>query len=188
MTEHSDKQVAFLPFHALNEFMRSDYRREVIRTALLGPGALPDGIRKALERQVRRHVRVPGFRNSAKAPLSLTARHLPEAFEKNPELVKVVLAAWAARRTALGAQVYELLDERGWEMLPLEADRTKLPGFLTAWPAGEDFEKINQAFTEKYPQEPAETDDISLMTVWLSGRLPVDVEEGPEKQAPESGT
>jgi hypothetical protein len=176
MTDTNDKKVAFIPFHALNQFMRADYRSAVIRTTVLGMRDLPGGLRSALERQIKRHVSVPGFRNSAKAPLSLVARHLPDAFEKSPDLVKVVLAAWAEHHSGLRAQVFDLLTERGWEMLPQEADRTRLPGFLTVWPADEDFEKINRVFFEKYPQAGFESDDVSLMAVWLSGRLPVEVQ------------
>jgi hypothetical protein len=175
MTDKDERKAAFLPFHALNHFMRDDFRREVVRTAVLHLPQLDGGLRGALERQVKRSVSVPGFRNSVKAPPSLIARHLPDAFEKNPDLVKTVLAAWAAAKTDLRQQVYDLLAGRGWELLPLDADRTVLPGFLTTWPPREDFEVINTAFAAAYPGASATTDEVSLMAVWLAGRLPVDV-------------
>ena len=72
----------------------------------------------------------------------------------------------------LRQQVYDLLVALEWEILPSEADRTKLPGFLPSWEAGQDFDFIYQKFQEKYPAEAASKNDVSLMTVWLSGRLP----------------
>ncbi len=177
MTEKNDKQLSFLPFHALNHFMREDYRRDVVRETVLGLSQLPAGFRNQIDRHVKRYVTVPGFRNSIKAPPALKARHLPDAFEKNADLVAAVLAAWAELRTDLRQQVFDLLSEREWEILPIDADRTKLPGFLTIWPKDEDFEVINTAFSEKYPDTRATVDDVSLMTVWISGRLPVDEPE-----------
>lgn len=174
MADQEEKQLAFLPFHALNHFMRDDFRREVVRTAVLGVGKLPGGLRSALDRQVKKHVIVPGFRHSDKAPAALKARHLPDAFEKSPDVVAVVLAAWAAVQAELRGQVYALLEARGWELLPAEADRTKLPGFLTAWPKDETFETIHAAFAAEHPDSPATSDEVSLMAVWLGGRLPVD--------------
>jgi hypothetical protein len=137
---------------------------------------LPENYRVAIDQHTKRVVRVPGFRNSLKAPAQLKARPMAEAFEKNPELVAVVLAAWAEVQTELRTMVYDLLVARGWELLPAEADRTVLPGFLTKWPKGETFEVLNEAFREMYPGTEASDNDVSLMVVWLSGRLPYQFE------------
>jgi hypothetical protein len=170
------KQVSFLPFHALSRFMRDDYRQTVVRTAMNALPDLPDELRSAIDKQTKRHVTVPGFRNSIKAPTALKIRSMNEAFEKRADLVGVILAAWAETQAELRQQVYDLLTERSWEVLPLEADRTKLPGFLTRWPANEDFDVINEAFKEKYPESVITPDDISLMAVWISTRLPLETE------------
>jgi len=170
------KQASFLPFHALSRFMRDDYRQTVVRTTFSALPTLSNDLRNAVDKQTKRHVNVPGFRNSVKAPASLKVRPMAEAFEKRADLVAAVLAAWAEAQSELRQQVYDLLTERGWEVLPIEADRTKLPGFLTKWPAREDFEALNEAFKEKYPDVEVTTDDVSLMAVWVSTRLPLGVE------------
>jgi len=157
--------------------MREDFRREVVRAAVLHMPSLDEGKRSAIDRQIKRSVSIPGFRHGDKAPLSLKARHVPAAFEKNPELVKAILAGWAEAKADLRQQVFDLLTGRGWELLPIEADRTVIPGFLTRWPAREDFDIINEAFKQAYAESEATTDEVSLMAVWLSGRLPVDVQE-----------
>lgn len=171
-----EKQVAFLPYHAINEFMLDEYRHEVVSKALKALPELPDEQRDALEKQIRQVVRVPGFRNSLKAPAQLKVRPAEKAFEKNPELVSQVIAAWAQANATLRQQVFDLLTERGWELLPIEADRTLLPGWLTVWPAGQDFEVLYEAYQAKYPDEEASKNDVSLMVVWLSGRLPYQIE------------
>jgi hypothetical protein len=181
------KQVSFLPFHALTRFMRDDYRQGIVRTTLGALPTLPNDLRSAVDKLTKRHVRVPGFRTSTKAPASLKVRPMAEAFEKRADLVAAVLAAWAETQSELRQQVYDLLTERGWEVLPIEADRTKLPGFLTKWPANEDFEVLNEAFTEKYPSIEVTPDDVSLMAVWISTRLPLDVEGDEEDSEGEEG-
>jgi hypothetical protein len=86
--------------------------------------------------------------------------------------VAAILAAWTEAHAALKEKVQALLEARQWEILPIDADRTKLPGFITIWPRGENFEVINQAFKEMYPDTEVSDDDVSLMVVWISGRLP----------------
>ncbi len=169
----SDKSVEFAPFHALNEFMRPDYRQTVVRVALTALPKLPKHLREPIDRMTKQIVRVPGFRDGSQAPASFKVAPTASAFEKSPDLVAAILAAWAESQADLRAKVYDLLKERGWELLPLEADRTKLPGFLTKWPGeDQDFDILNTVYAEKHPGEEASTDDVSLMVVWLSGRLP----------------
>src|SRR5262249_28733295 len=148
----------------------------VIRTALTALPGLPGHFRPPIDRLTKQLVRAPGFRNAAQAPLSLRVQSTVAAFAKSPDLVAAILSAWAEANAPLRKRTFDLLTGRGWEVLPAEADRTKLPGFLTRWPAGETFERLNQAYAEAYPGAPAESDDVSLMAVWLSGRLPIDTE------------
>jgi hypothetical protein len=192
----SDSKLEFLPFHAINEFMRNDYRNSVIRAVLNALPTLPANRRETIDRLTRKYVKVPGFRNSEKAPTLIKLLPMAKAFEKNSDLVAEVIAAWAENQVELRQQIYDLLKERGWQLLPadlkleglsldllkewgilpLEVDRTRLPGFYTHWPKNENFETLYQAFTDKYPEVDQSIDNVSLMVVWLSLRLPVHVE------------
>ena len=172
-----NQTTQFLPFHAINEFMRTDYRMEVVHDTLTSLPELPENFRNPIDQITRAIVQVPGFRNSAKAPLIKRVKPTSEAFEKSPHLVAAILSAWAELHLDLGQQVYDLLLERGWELLPPSADRTQLPGFLPTWPNGESFEILTHAFAEKYPDVKVSSDDVSLMIVWLSVRLPYQFEE-----------
>jgi hypothetical protein len=168
----NNQTTQFLPFHAVNEFMRDDYRAVVIRATLTALSGLPAEFRDPVDRLTKRNVQVPGFRISTKAPLPLRLKPTIDAFIKNPQMAAAILSAWAEAHAELRSQIHELLVARGWEVLPPEADRTQLPGFVPTWPKDEDFEKLTLAFKEKYPDAVASDDDISLMIVWVSGRLP----------------
>lgn len=178
-----DKKVSFLPFHALNEFMTSEFRQEVVRTTLTVLPNLPERHRNAVNKLSNKLVKIPGFRNSLKAPTSLRTKPTVEAFEKSPALVAAILAAWEEVHVDLRQKVYALLQKRGWELLPIDADRTQLPGFLTVWPREENFDSINQAFTNAYADDPASSNDVSLMVVWLSGRLPYQFSQEKEESS-----
>ena len=168
----SNKQVQFLPFHAINDFMLDEYREQVIRLVLNSNDQLPAEHQITLEKLTRKRVSIPGFRNSAKAPVNLRLKGVNESFEKSPPLAAAILAAWAELHPELRQQVYDLLLAQEWEILPIEADRTKLPGFLPYWPFEQDFESLFQAYQTAYPESQVEQNDVSLMVVWLSTRLP----------------
>ena len=180
-----DKQAELLPFHAINEFMRNDYRLSVVRGTLTRLSTLPGSHRSTIDRLTRQFVRVPGFRNSDKAPAMVKAAPMAEAFEKSPDLVAAVLNAWAELHPELRKQVFDFLTARQWDLLPLDADRTKLPGFFIKWPKGGNFEELFKAFQEMFPDAKDNSDDVSLMIVWVGMRLPYQFEEEEKTASPE---
>jgi hypothetical protein len=167
-----NNEIAFLPFYAINKYIRDEYRLSVIRSTIQAIPDLPAGLRSTIERIIRQSVNVPGFRNGAKAPSGLLIKPLVSAFEKKSVVVAAILAAWVEIHTGLRDQVFSLLKARNWDMHPVDADRMNLPGFIPNLPAGENFESLTQAFIEMFPDEKVESDDVLLMSVWLSGRLP----------------
>ena len=175
----SDK-VAFLPFHALNHFMFDAFRSDVINKVLNNRDNLDPELQKEIDRQTARHVKVPGFRNSAKAPARIKAKPMASAFEKNADLVAVILTAWTSLNGELAERVYDFLKARNWEILPIEADRRKIPGFLTRWRKSEEFDVLFEALKAAFPEDTASQDEVSLMIVWLSSRLPVDIVDDEE--------
>jgi hypothetical protein len=167
-------EVKFIPFHAINEFMRNDFRIAVIRGSLLAMNTLDRKFSVPIDQLTKKYVTVAGFRNSVKAPTTMKAVAMVKAFENQPKLVAAILNAWAESKPALRSQIYDLLLERNWKILPIEVDRTRLPGFLTHWPAEDDYDVLYEAFTSKYPDNDASIDEMSLMVVWLAGRLPIE--------------
>ena len=157
--------------------MRDDYRLEVVRAALVALPSLSADQRDPVDRLTKKLVQISGFRNSLKAPAAMRLKPTVDIFVKSSQMAAAILSAWAASRTELALQIYELLVERKWEVLPVEANRIHLPGFMSIWPKGENFENVYSAFKEKYPSSKENLDDVSLMVVWIGGRLPYSSEE-----------
>jgi hypothetical protein len=199
MPENSE----FLPFHAINEFMRPDFRLTVIRDTLTSQSKLPEPLANNLNQKINKRVTVPGFRHSDKAPALMKVLPTSKAFEKNPDLVAAILSCWAESQPELRDQVYQLLKSRNWRILqdiegvdednlsieiikewpvfPIKLNRTKLPGFFTHWPKGEDFETLYSTYSELFPEAESSIDKVSLMVVWLTMRIPYHVEGLEEK-------
>jgi hypothetical protein len=180
----NDNNISFMPFNAINQFMVTEYRLEVIRNVFSHLDQLSAERNKNVSRLFGRLVNVPGFRNSSLAPLPIKIKQSITAFEKSAEFASQILMAWSELNSELRQQVYDILKERDWDILPVDADRTKLPGFMVTWPVSQPYEVLNQAFDEKFPQKTCSDDDVRLMIVWLSGRLPVNM-EGEEESKPD---
>jgi len=167
------KTAQFLPFNAINEFMLDEFRQEVISFVFAHSDSMEGPARSRLNTLVKNLVQVPGFRNSAQAPAGLKARNSVKAFEKSALFTAQVLQCWADLHPELGSKVAEILKESGWEILPVNADRTVLPGFIPEWPDGETYDTLDTRYKEKVPEYSGDSNDVRLMAVWLSGRLPL---------------
>ncbi len=172
-----DKKVSFLPFHAINEYMLDDYRQLVIQSVLGKFSQLSEERQRKINSLVKQLVKVQGFRNSALAPLPLKINGCINAFSKSQVFVANVISAWADINHEDRQIVYDFLIDRHWKLLPIDADRSILPGFMIEWPKEDSFEVLIQAFRDANPEISISDDDISLMVVWLSNRLPYDMVE-----------
>jgi hypothetical protein len=149
----------------------------VLQSVLANLDQLPPSQKTGLIGMIKRYFKLPGFRNALAAPLLIKIKGAVSPFEKNADFTAQILAGWAELHSELLQQIYHLLKDRNWEVLPLDADRTKIPGFLTRWPKDETYEVLNQVYTEQYPHSNASEDDVRLMVVWISGRLPFEMVE-----------
>jgi hypothetical protein len=174
--ENESEKISFVPFNAINEFMLDEYRKKVIDQVLAVRSE--GGADKAtVDKLIKQTVSVPGFRNPTSAPASLLYKPVLSSFEKIPGMTAQFLQIWSKHHDALAVQITELLISLHWEILPADADRTRLPGFQTVWPEGTNFETVFSAYHLKYPDSTAEKDDVALMTVWISNRLPLNSDE-----------
>jgi hypothetical protein len=204
------QSTEFFPFHAINEFMRPDFRLTVIREVLLNQEILPDSFILDLTQKLKKRVSIPGFRNSDKAPAMVKILPSAKAFEEYPDFTASILNCWSEISKTLRDQVYQTLKTRQWKMLsiteniesenfcletltdwpvlPLNFNRPRLPGFYTHWPAGEDFEALYKCYTELYKEADIGIDKVSLMVVWLSMRLPYHVDANINTTEEQNGT
>jgi hypothetical protein len=172
MTDESYAQ--FAPFSAINDFMLADFRIKVIQRVYANFPSLPDAVKQQVDALTRALVVVPGFRNSAKAPSQLKSRNSVKSFETSSEFVAVILSAWSYTLPELNAQVHSMLAGLGWEVLPIDVDRTKMPGFIPSWPDDQNFSTLCSLFSSQNPKSQITDDEVSLMIVWVALRLPYD--------------
>jgi hypothetical protein len=53
---------------------------------------------------------------------------------------------------------------------------------MITWPKSDAFEILDKQYAELHPENNASEDDIRLMVVWLSGRLPYEMTEEETQQ------
>lgn len=182
-----DNKIQYLPFHAINEFMLDEYRQQVITKVLREVEKLPGERRGRVNGMIRKHVSLPGFRNSALAPLALRVKGSITPFERRPEFTAQVLQGWSELLPELREQIHSMLTARDWkDLLPADADRSKLPGFLTEWPKSETYDVLDQAYADMFPEAGTSSDDIRLMAVWVANRLPYELFEDEEEEEDET--
>lgn len=172
---NKQKKAQFLPWSAINAFMMKDFQHEVLKEVLSNYAQLASAQRTGLNKMIKRGVKVNGFRNAVAAPLAIKVNSSVDLFENNAAFAGLILDSWHTLYPDLRKQVYDLLVSRGWEILPEGADRTKLPGFLAQWPKQDEFDVLVAAFRDTYSDETYSDNQISLMSVWLSGRLPYEL-------------
>ena len=173
----NEKQAKILPFHAINQFMTDSFRASVLRTVMVNLSSIPNDAQRIIQRAIRTKVKIPGYRKSTRAPAPIQAKGLEDVFKESARLVAAVLSGWSEINLELGKKVYDFLIEEEWEILPLAADRKKLPGFITTWPDVRDFDAMFEAFNNRYPAIEPPINEVILLMVWISTRLPVDKPE-----------
>jgi len=174
----------FLPFIAINEFMRDDYRLAVITEVLSHIDKIPADQRNVINRSIAKFVSVPGFRNSNLAPVGRKAKSSTEIFMTFNDYAAAIVEGWFRLHPELAQTMFEVLQEKQWQNLqPVALDRCKLPGFQIHWPKSEPFDVLIKAVRAKNSFKEESDDNISLMAVWLGLRLPYDLfTEGDEEK------
>lgn len=167
-----EKKVQVLQFHAVNEFMREDYRLAVLQEVFSALDQCTTIQKQLILRMFSKNVTVPGFRNSGLAPLSIKIKNSPSLFERSHDFSATIMECWSNLHPELKSAMHALLSERGWMLQPLEIDRSLLPGFQIDWPKTDNFENLIKAIHEAHPDLKESDDNISLMAVWVGNKLP----------------
>ncbi len=163
---------SLLPLISLNVFLLPDFRREILTTVLNQKDNLSPEIKQEFRQAIKEFVKISGFRNPLAAPQALQVRAMESPFEKESRFVKAILSSWADLKLDLGAKVQSVLPELGFEpndQAPLYPDPEN--AFAVGWPEDLSFEKLADLVKQKTETD-ASSNEISLMTVWLTGRLP----------------
>jgi len=175
------KEIQVIPFNAINEFMRDDYRLAVLQEVYLHLENGTPAQRSTISKLFASGVNIPGFRNSSMAPLPIKVKNSVSVFEKSAGFVGAVLEIWSNLHPILKQVVMGILTEKGWELQPSEFDRSSLRGFKIDWPKEDTFEVIHKAVSDGQPDLQESDDNISLMAVWIGNCLPYNLFAGEEE-------
>jgi len=165
-------EIEYLPYKAINVFIEREYLDQVLETVLDGKEDLPKEDQISFTKNFKQYITVLGFRNILKAPKRLQVNAFATAFESKNEVIPFTLSTWAKIKAQLASDVKAWLEAEGWENIAVERTFNETEGFLHTWPKDLTFEKIEKDFAKKNPKSEFDRNDLILMVIWLSGKLP----------------
>jgi hypothetical protein len=163
-----------LSYKTINVFIEQDYLEKIMGNILSGVKKLPKQDQIDFSRFMRKYVNILGFRDPSRAPLPLQINALTKSFEEKDEVIPVTLSVWAKINKKLAKQVKAWLDDEGWKDLESERAYEEGDGFMADWPKKLTFDKLVKNFQKANPDAKFDRDDLILMVLWISGKLPKD--------------
>ena len=85
----------YLPFKTINVFIERNYLDKVIKELLEGVNTLSREEQIEFANFFRKHIKILGFRNPVRAPLSLRINAYASAFEEKDDVIPYTLTTWA---------------------------------------------------------------------------------------------
>lgn len=167
-----DKKIEYIPFNAVNEFMREDFRLLVLQEVFSKLEQCTAMQRQLILRLFSKGVQISGFRNSGLAPLPIKIKNSTTLFERSAEFAGTIMECWSNLHSKLKEAMFTVLSERDWNPHPIALDRSRLPGFQIVWPKADTFDSLIKSIQDSQPNLQESDDNISLMAVWVGNRLP----------------
>ncbi len=161
-----------LPYKAINVYIDQDYLMKVANDILTKVNKLPKQDQIDFSHFIKKHINVLGFRDSSRAPLPLQVNALVKTFEEKDEVVPFLLSIWAKINKKLAKDVKSWLESEGWKDLATEREFSEGAGFIEDWPKKLTFDKLVKDYQKFNPDAKFERDDLILMVLWISGKLP----------------
>jgi len=165
-------QLEHSPYKSINVYIERDFLEGLLESILQGFNELPKEDQLMFVKAFKQHVTILGFRNPLRAPLRLQINAYATAFEENDEVVPFTLTTWAKMKSELAENVNNWLDSEGWKDLALEREYEESQGFSGEWPEALTFDAIAKKFEEAHPKFDFSQDELILMVIWVSGKLP----------------
>jgi hypothetical protein len=161
-----------LPYKTINVFINQEYLTEVAKDILSKVKKLPKADQIAFSHFMRKHINVLGFRDSSRAPEPLQVNAIIKVFEEKDDVVPFLLSTWAKINKKLAKDVKAWLKAEGWENLETEREFVEGEGFIAEWPKKLTFDKLVKDYQKANPDSKINRDDLILMVLWVSGKLP----------------
>jgi len=162
----------YIPYKTINVFIDSDYLRNTLEYILKNFKTLPKQDQISFSILFREYVNILGFRNPMRAPLPLQVNAYARAFEDMDEVIPFTLSTWTKIKDDFAKKVKAWLTSEGWKELNLEKKFDETEGFIKNWPDSLTFEKLIKEFEKAHPDLDFDHDDLILMILWISGKLP----------------
>lgn len=167
----------YLPYKTINVYIDRQYLEDLVKSILNNKESLPKEDQIAFAKTFKKYVTILGFRNVTRAPLPLQVNAYADAFEEKEEVIPFTLSTWTKLRPDLAEKVKSWLESQGWENLAMKREYSETDGFINEWPEDLSLDQLVADFTKAYPDEEYLRDDMILMVLWISGRLPQDQTE-----------
>ena len=156
------------PLATVFALMRPEFSEVVVERALRSRGKAPARVRSALEKALRSNVRVPGFKDTSRAPEQLlTGPALTVIKRGNGRLAGAMLRVWDESQAPLRECVTEHL--RTAEVSLVKPDY-KANRFTATWLV-EEWVRHREALASTHQQ--FNEDEVALMLCLVAGRAPV---------------
>ncbi len=163
-----------LSYKSINIYIDREYLESVIQFVLSNKQHLSKDEQISFTKSFNQYVNVLGFRNPSRAPQPLQINAYATAFEGKDEVVPFTLSTWAKLKPGLAGNVVAWLESEGWKDLELVREYQEDGGFLSEWPKKLKFDKLVKDFNKAYQDGDHDHNDIILMVLWVSGKLPED--------------
>ncbi len=166
-----------LPYKTINVFIDREYLESVLRDILGNLDQLPKEGQISFVNQFKKYVTILGFRNPMRAPLPLQVNAFASAFEEKDEVIPFTLTTWTRLNSDFAKSVEKWLKSEGWEDLNAERTFVEGEGFSNDWPEELGFDELIENYESANPDIEFSRDDLILMVLWLSGKLPEEQSE-----------
>lgn len=163
----------FQPMIALNVYLEPYFRQEILDKVLAQRTKLPEQAQRDLSAIFRSEIQIRGFRNPLAAPHGLLVKESEKKFEKDSRFLRVILSAWVSTLDFDPQELSAALTELGFVPSEVAAEfEDPENALLEGWPAGLSYADLEQKVSEKVPSLKISQNELALLTIWLTGRLP----------------
>ncbi len=166
-----------LRLSALFKMMKAELRDSVVAHVLNCRSELPHDVRDSLDATISREVKVDRYpRRPERAPVPFLKPAIDREIRNSESLVSAVLNAWFSSQASLRQLVEEHLLGREVAIDSPDFKTRELNGYWSS----EDWKSERDAIVES--NEGVDEDEVALMLCCVTGKLPIDMEEPPEKR------
>jgi len=165
------------PLVALNVYLTSEFRRQILSEVLDQKNALNSDTRTRFLNFFKEKLKVPGFRNSTNAPKAKLIKATEALFEKDSNFISAVLNAWTELIQSKTIGLDHVLQNLGFDLKMTDTSYSEHDSsFEVGWPKAINYESLFTKVTQQLKAFELNSDELAMVTIWKTGKLPGDFE------------